>query len=115
MSRLQIALHSLMTAGARLDADEKTQRCKTDGSEHPSILHRGPSLLLIWAYFLGLASVGVVVIGGQFPWFTLAPGITLLLVAYFRYADVKYERDAALEKERAEHKMLAPLRNGFSL
>ena len=55
----------------------------------------GPSVLLMWAYFLGLASIAVVVIGGHFPWFTLAPAIVLLMVTHFRRIDAKYQRKSS--------------------
>jgi hypothetical protein len=49
----------------------------------------------MFAYFLGLASIAVVVVTGQFPWFTLAPGIVILMVAHFRRTEEKYRRKAS--------------------
>ena len=51
-----------------------------------------PSLWIIVSFFLGLASVAVVVVTGQFPWFILAPGIVVLLISYFRYAEARHAR-----------------------
>jgi hypothetical protein len=55
---------------------------------------RGPSALLICAYLLGLASIAVVVIGGQFPWFTLAPAMVLLMAAHVRHLEAKFRRES---------------------
>ena len=46
----------------------------------------GTSVMLVWGYFLILASISVVVISGQFPWFTLAPATGLLMAAHIRYS-----------------------------
>lgn len=51
----------------------------------------GPTVLIMFAYFLGLASIAVVVVGGQFPWFTIAPCSILLMVAYFRHLEATYQ------------------------
>ena len=50
----------------------------------------GPSILIIFAYFLGLASIAVVAISGQFPWFTLGPAIVLLMVLHCRRIEAKF-------------------------
>jgi 1,4-dihydroxy-2-naphthoate octaprenyltransferase len=42
------------------------------------------------AYFLGLASIVVVVIGGHFPWFILAPLAILLMAAHVRRVEAKF-------------------------
>ena len=49
--------------------------------------------LIMLGYFLGLASIAVVLVGGQFPWFTAAPATILLSIAYFRHLDAKYEQE----------------------
>lgn len=51
--------------------------------------------LTMLGYFLGLASIAVVVIGGQFPWFTLTPTIILLSIAYFRHLEVKFKQESS--------------------
>ena len=55
-------------------------------------LSPGASVLAMFGYFLLLGSVAVVVITGQFPWFTLAPVTILLSIAYFRHVDEKEAR-----------------------
>ncbi len=55
----------------------------------------GASVLLMCAYFLGLASIAVVVIGGHFPWFTLAPAIVLLMAAHLRRVEAKFQRKSS--------------------
>ena len=55
----------------------------------------GPSLLIIFAYFLGLASIAVVAISGQFPWFTLGPAIVLLMVVHCRRIEAKFPPKAS--------------------
>lgn len=50
------------------------------------------SVLGMVGYFLLLGSVAVIVITGQFPWFTVAPVTILLSVAYFRYVEAKEAR-----------------------
>ena len=55
----------------------------------------GPSVFTMWAYFLGLASIAMIVVGGHFPWFTLAPAIVLLMVGHFRRIEAKYRRKSS--------------------
>ena len=43
-------------------------------------------------YFLLLGSLAVVVVTGEFPWFTVAPITILLSVAYFRHVEAKDAR-----------------------
>jgi peptidoglycan/LPS O-acetylase OafA/YrhL len=52
------------------------------------------SPLGILAYILVLASVAVIVLTGQFPWFTLAPLTALALTLYFRHLEESLRRDA---------------------
>ena len=59
--------------------------------------NEGPSVFLMCAYFLGLASVVVIVIGGHFPWFTLAPIAVLLMAAHVRRLEAKFKRDSACQ------------------
>lgn len=59
--------------------------------------NEGPSPLLMCAYFLGLASIVVMVIGGQFPWFTLAPLAVLLMAVHVRRLEAKFQRDSACQ------------------
>jgi len=60
-----------------------------------SAANEGPSALVMCAYFLGLASISVVVIGGHFPWFTLAPMAVLLMAVHVRRLEAKFRRDSA--------------------
>ena len=69
----------------------------TAGSSNPQLDVRGkaqsgPPVLLVAAYFLGLASVAVIAVGGHFPWFTVAPATVLTLIAYFRHVEATLER-----------------------
>jgi len=52
----------------------------------------GPHVLCVGAYFLALASVAVIVVGGQFPWFIVAPVAVALLVAHCRHIEKKLDR-----------------------
>lgn len=52
----------------------------------------GPPVLVISAYFLALASIAVVAVGGQFPWFTVAPATVLSMIAYFRHVEATLDR-----------------------
>lgn len=65
--------------------------------DHRRAANEGPSPLLMCAYFLGLASIVVVVIGGQFPWFTLAPLAVLLMAVHVRRLEAKLQRDSACQ------------------
>ena len=72
-------------APLRLDEDVNPRRTRNEG----------PSVFVMCAYFLGLASIVVVVIGGHFPWFTLAPMAVLLMVAHVRRLEAKFKLDSA--------------------
>jgi hypothetical protein len=53
----------------------------------------GPSPFLMCAFFLLLASIPVVVVGGHFPWFILPPLLVLLMFAHVRRVEAKFQRD----------------------
>ena len=57
--------------------------------------NEGPSAFVMCAYFLGLASIVVVVVGGHFPWFTLAPMAVLIMAAHVCRLEAKFKRDSA--------------------
>jgi hypothetical protein len=72
---------------------------RTSGQRSQSVnqwpkANNGPTALIMFAYFLGLASIAVVIVGGQFPWFTVAPCTILLMVAYFRHLEATYQRES---------------------
>jgi hypothetical protein len=67
-------------------------RCSIENEKRKGGASEGPSVLLMCAYLLGLASIPVVVIGGQFPWFTLAPAIVLLMGVHVRRVEAKFRR-----------------------
>jgi len=70
-----------------------TPRCLAENAHQTGRENNGPSALLMCAYFLGLASIGVVVIGGNFPWFTLAPLAVLLMAAHVRRVEAKFRQE----------------------
>ena len=53
---------------------------------------KGPSVLLICAFFLGLGSIAVAVVGGHFPWFVVAPLLVLLMFVHVRRIEAKFSR-----------------------
>ena len=74
--------------------ESAAERPSTDSCKQHRPVGSTP-VLLIAAYFLALASVAVIGIGGQFPWFTAAPATVLSLIAYFRHLDAKMERESS--------------------
>jgi len=70
-------------------------RCLFENEKHKGGASEGPSVFLMCAYFLGLASIPVVVIGGQFPWFTLAPAMVLLMGVHVRRVEAKFRRKSS--------------------
>ena len=79
---------------ARTASDDTPLRSAADvDPRHPA--SEGPSVFVMCAYFLGLASIAVIVIGGHFPWFTLAPMAVLLMAAHVRRLEAKFKRDSA--------------------
>lgn len=54
-----------------------------------------PIAIIMLGYFLGLASVAVLVVGGQFPWFIIAPATILFLVVYFRHLEATYNQKSS--------------------
>ncbi len=95
-----MATYQLPLDGSTIYRKENTSEKHTSGPSTVGMNHRrkvndGPPVLVMWAYFLGLASIAVVVIGGQFPWFTLAPAIVLLMVTHFRHVEAKYQRKSS--------------------
>lgn len=54
-------------------------------------------VLTMVGYFLLLGSLAVIVVTGQFPWFTVAPVTILLSVTYFRHVEAKEARRWAQE------------------
>lgn len=49
-------------------------------------------MLLICAFFLGLGSIAVAVVGGHFPWFVVAPLLVLLMFVHVRRIEAKFSR-----------------------
>ena len=73
----------------------KVTRPLVEDEKHRGGANEGPSGLLMCAYFLGLASIAVVVVAGHFPWFTLAPAIVLLMAAHVRRVEAKFQRKSS--------------------
>jgi len=69
-------------------------RSSTENVKKVGRASEGPSVFLMCAYFLGLASIAVVAVGGHFPWFTLAPLAILLMAAHVRRVEAKFRREA---------------------
>ena len=65
------------------------------GQEEQHRIKSGPPVLWIAAYFLALASIAVIAVGGHFPWFTVAPATILSLIAYFRHVESTLERESS--------------------
>lgn len=63
------------------------------------------SVLGMFAYFLFLGGVAVVVVTGQIPWFIVPPAVVWLSLAYFRYEDRKYARKAEQQRDSADSEM----------
>jgi hypothetical protein len=59
------------------------------------------AVLGMFLYFLMLGSVAVVVVTGQFPWFTVAPAALLLAAAHVHRVEARWARQAAAGRERA--------------
>lgn len=83
-----------MKSMSREEARDTTPvpRCCTGTENRASGPSEGPSAFLMCAFFLGLASVAVVVVGGHFPWFILAPLLVLLMFVHVRRIEAKYQR-----------------------
>ncbi len=92
MATYQLPLDSSTTYKKESTSGKHASEPSAGGVDHRRKVNDGPPVLVMWAYFLGLASIAVVVIGGQFPWFTLAPAVVLLMVTHFRHVEAKYQR-----------------------
>jgi len=92
-----------------LNSNNRTPRDKSGNQDAPRLIRdenyrggadEGPSVILMCAFFLGLASIAVVVVTGHFPWFTLAPAIVLLMAAHIRRIEAKFERASSSQLQR---------------
>ena len=79
------------------EAGNRDSQRLVEEEKHVGRGREGPSVFLMCAYFLGLASIAVLVVGGHFPWFTLAPAMVLLMVAHVRRVEAKYKRESSSE------------------
>lgn len=83
------------TREIRERSGENASEPMTEDVTHQRKDNGGPPVLVMFAYFLGLGSIAIVAVGGQFPWFTVAPATVLLLVTYFRHVEATYARNSS--------------------
>ena len=59
------------------------------------------TVLGMFLYILVLASIAVVAMTGQIPWFALGPATILLGLAHIRRLEAKWAREASAQPKRA--------------
>lgn len=79
----------------RKESGDNAPRCLAKNVDQKGRANEEPSIFLMCAYFLGLASIVVVFIGGHFPWFTLAPLAVLLMASHIRRVEAKFQRESS--------------------
>ncbi len=92
MAALQLPLSAPTIRSAGTKPGETTPGPLTEDANDRGKTNDGPPVLIISAYFLALASIAVVAVGGQFPWFIVAPATVLSLIAYFRHVEATLDR-----------------------
>lgn len=95
MSKSQLGNHDPTNRILREDAGNRNSRRLIEEENQAGGANEGPSVFLMCAYFLGLASVAVFIVGGHFPWFTLAPAMVLLMFAHVRRIEAKFQRESS--------------------
>lgn len=95
MTTYQLHLNSETTHMPETESGKPKSGQQAENTIHKLRLHDRPLALFMLGYFLGLGSIAVMVIGGQFPWFTLAPLTILALVMYFRHLEATYEQQSS--------------------
>ena len=97
MAQLKLRHPSWMNRMSGEEPGKKVPRRPVEDKDHGDGANKGTSILLMCAYFLGLASIAVVVVAGHFPWFTLAPAMVLLMAAHVRRVEAKFQRKSSGE------------------
>jgi hypothetical protein len=95
MAKSQLRHHDSTNRIPRQESGNRDARRSLEEESNVRGANEDPSVFLMCAYFLGLASAAVFVVGGHFPWFTLAPAMVLLMFAHVRRIEAKFQREAA--------------------
>ena len=97
MTTSQLTINSSILDATKTKSNEHHSNELTEDTKPQHQMQGWNLALIMLGYFLGLASIAVVLVAGQFPWFTAAPATVLLSIAYFRHLDAKYERELSNE------------------
>jgi hypothetical protein len=95
MATIQVPLGAPTIRSPQVEPGETITERFNEDEDHRGETKSGPPVLVIAAYFVGLASIAVVAVGGQFPWFTVAPATVLSLIAYFRHVEAKLDHESS--------------------